>query len=119
MFVRQSAFTIAPRNVFRKNSMLRTGYTTHAIRKEDWNVPERGELLETGNLGGILSRTRTITLGTNAFAILASMNLNDDLLTGRISLCPNIVENEGLVIRNRIQYSFDLHLGWKRKEYRL
>jgi hypothetical protein len=106
MFDGVRTLAIAPGNCFGDDLVRGTGYAAHLVFKEDGNVPERHELETTRSLGGVVSETAATTWGTEAWTVLARMNLGDDLLTGGTGFLPNVAEDEGLVIGNGIEYSF-------------
>jgi hypothetical protein len=95
--------------------MFPTSDTTHSVREPDRNVPKWYELKPTMLLGRIVGRTFFAAFGTNALRILSGFYLNNDDFRPGFILTKNVIvnfcENEGLVIGDKIESLFQLHLG--------
>jgi hypothetical protein len=92
--------------------MFGTSHATHPVRKPNRNVPKRNEFEPTRLLGGIINRTRLVTYRTNRSAILTRFDFSTNPIVAIVwAFKPNFFENKRLVIRDLIEYSFDLHLG--------
>ena len=112
MFDGLCTLAIAPRNAFDNHSMVRTSYSSHLVQKEDRDVPQRHELKAARGWGGIVCRTFFAALRASCFAVLARKNLGYDVWSlAAFFVEENFAEVKGLVIRNKIEYSFKKHLG--------
>jgi hypothetical protein len=81
------------------------------------NVPEGYEFESARSLGGVISGTAAAALWAYALTALARYNLRNNVLRHHVMgyIKGNFAEAEGLVIRYRIEYSFQKHLGRIRK----
>ena len=105
-------FAFAPRNAFDNDAVFGTGYTAHLIQEEDGNVPKRHELKAAGGAGSVVDWTGADAFGAEDFAVFARMkDCNDMLIRSIFLLKGNIAEAEGLVMGDKIEYSFNKHLG--------
>ena len=91
-----------------------------SIHEPDRNVPKWYKLEPTMLLGRVVGRTSLAAFGTNALRILSGFHLgNNDFRLGFIltkNVIVNFRENEGLVIGDKIEYLFQLHLGSEVRE---
>ena len=112
MFDGLCTLAIAPGNTFDNHSMVRTSYASHLVQKEDGNVPKGNEFESARGWGGIVSRTFFAALRASCFAVLAWKNIGGDVWSfAAFFVEGNFAEVKGLVIRNKIEYSFEKHLG--------
>ena len=112
MFDGLCTLAIAPGNAFGDDVMDGASYSSHLVQKKDRNVPQRHELESARGLSGIVSRAFLTALRTDCLAVATGKNLGGDMLClAAFFLETNGSETEGLVIRYRIEYSFEKHLG--------
>jgi len=112
MFDGLCTLAIAPGNAFDDDAVSGTGYASHLVQKEDGNVPKGHEFEAARSFGGIVSWTFFAALRASCFAVLARKNLGYDVWSlAAFFVEENFAEVKGLVIRNKIEYSFKKHLG--------
>jgi hypothetical protein len=88
-----------------------TSDASHFIFKEYGDVSEGYDFESARTLDGVISGTASTALRADAPTVLARMNVDDDGCRRCFSFCPNFSKDEGLVICNGIEYSFQKHLG--------
>ena len=117
MFDGLRTLAIAPRNAFDDDAVSGTSDSSHLVQEEDGNVPEGYELESARGSSGVVSRTFLAAFGASCLTVFARKNLHVDVLCfASFFMERNFAEVEGLVICNRIEYSFYKHLAFDAKE---
>jgi Mn2+/Fe2+ NRAMP family transporter len=107
MFDGLCVLAIAPRNLFGNDAMFTASYTSHVVFKEDRNVPKWWKFPATRRLSCIVGWAAAAAFGTDALTVFSWQDFNDNALClAFFFLEINFVEAEGLVIGDRIEYSF-------------
>ena len=112
MFDGLSTLAIAPGNAFDDDAVSGTSDASHLVQEEDGNVPKGNEFESARGLSGIVSRTFFAAFRADCFAVAPRKNLGGDVLSfAAFFVEGNFAETERLVVRNKIEYSFEEHLG--------
>ena len=103
-------FPIPPRHLFDANAAVRAIDPPHEVDEDYCHSPHWNKIKSTGCLHRVIARPNFAATGTNSLAVPPRLNLHFNQFPRNRFDDLDFSKDEGLVVCNAIEDSFELHL---------